>query len=119
MVTRALLAVIAWALACAAAAHGGGLDQQGCHHDRKRGGYHCHRAITTPLPPPSQQPKRSSTERSTFQSRMPCPSTGARRGPCPGYVVDHIQALKRGGFDHWSNMQWQTRDDARRKDRWE
>jgi hypothetical protein len=24
-------------------AHGGGLDQMGCHHDRKRGGYHCHR----------------------------------------------------------------------------
>ena len=25
------------------AAHGGGLDSLGCHHDRKRGGYHCHR----------------------------------------------------------------------------
>lgn len=24
-------------------AHGGGLDSSGCHHDRKRGGYHCHR----------------------------------------------------------------------------
>jgi len=24
-------------------AHGGGLDSYGCHHDRKRGGYHCHR----------------------------------------------------------------------------
>lgn len=24
-------------------AHGGGLDGHGCHHDRKRGGYHCHR----------------------------------------------------------------------------
>jgi len=22
--------------------HGGGLDAYGCHHDRKRGGYHCH-----------------------------------------------------------------------------
>jgi hypothetical protein len=27
------------------AAHGGGLDQFGCHHDRKRGGYHCHRGV--------------------------------------------------------------------------
>ncbi len=26
-----------------AIAHGGGLDTYGCHHDRKRGGYHCHR----------------------------------------------------------------------------
>jgi hypothetical protein len=25
-----------------ALAHGGGLDKNGCHHDRKNGGYHCH-----------------------------------------------------------------------------
>jgi hypothetical protein len=23
--------------------HGGGLDAHGCHHNRKAGGYHCHR----------------------------------------------------------------------------
>jgi endonuclease YncB( thermonuclease family) len=23
--------------------HGGGIDRYGCHHDRKQGGYHCHR----------------------------------------------------------------------------
>lgn len=23
--------------------HGGGLDKFGCHHNRKIGGYHCHR----------------------------------------------------------------------------
>jgi cysteinyl-tRNA synthetase len=22
--------------------HSGGTDKKGCHHDRKRGGYHCH-----------------------------------------------------------------------------
>lgn len=22
--------------------HGGGLDSNGCHHDRQNGGYHCH-----------------------------------------------------------------------------
>ena len=32
------------ALLCA---HGGGLDAQGGHHDRKNGGYHYHRAPTT------------------------------------------------------------------------
>ena len=26
-----------------ALAHGGGLDRNGGHHDRQRGGYHCHR----------------------------------------------------------------------------
>lgn len=25
--------------------HGGGLDGYGCHHNRKHGGYHCHRGI--------------------------------------------------------------------------
>lgn len=25
-------------------AHGGGLNAQGCHNDRKNGGYHCHRS---------------------------------------------------------------------------
>lgn len=26
-----------------AISHGGGLDKDGCHHDHKNGGYHCHR----------------------------------------------------------------------------
>lgn len=32
-------------LFCSAAAvhaHGGGTDKNGCHNDRKNGGYHCH-----------------------------------------------------------------------------
>ena len=37
----------------------------------------------------------------------------------PGYVIDHIIALKRGGPDNPSNMQWQTIDEAKAKDRWE
>ena len=31
------------ALAGNAWAHGGGLNKDGCHNDRKNGGYHCHR----------------------------------------------------------------------------
>jgi hypothetical protein len=37
----------------------------------------------------------------------------------PGYVVDHIVPLKRGGCDCPSNMQWQTVADAKAKDKWE
>jgi len=37
----------------------------------------------------------------------------------PGYVVDHITALKRGGTDSPTNMQWQTVEQAKRKDKWE
>lgn len=39
-----LLTFILLAFSSASAfAHGGGLDAYGCHHNRKAGGYHCHR----------------------------------------------------------------------------
>ena len=35
----------------------------------------------------------------------------------PGYVVDHITPLAKGGKDVPSNMQWQTIAEARAKDK--
>jgi len=35
----------------------------------------------------------------------------------PGYVVDHIVPLSKGGRDVPSNMQWQTVQDAKAKDK--
>ena len=37
-------------------AHGGKLDSKGCHHDRKNGGYHCHRSQATTPPKASSAP---------------------------------------------------------------
>ena len=37
----------------------------------------------------------------------------------PGYIIDHIIPLKEGGADAPSNMQWQTIEEAKAKDRWE
>lgn len=61
---RSHLVVVALALAVSplvsatAYAHGGGLNAQGCHNNRKTGDYHCHRAQKAkpkPKPTPSNQ----------------------------------------------------------------
>lgn len=62
---------------------------------------------------------RSSKAKDSFRQSHPCPSTGKSSGSCPGYVIDHVMALKRGGADAPGNMQWQTREAAKAKDRWE
>jgi hypothetical protein len=59
---------------------------------------------------------RSAAERLGFKRENPCPSTGQRSGGCPGHVIDHIYPLCAGGPDHRVNMQWQTVEDAKRKD---
>lgn len=66
-----------------------------------------------------QSIKRDSTQRAAFVRANPCPATGEPRGACPGWVVDHIKPLACGGADDPSNMQWQTTQDAKEKDRWE
>lgn len=62
---------------------------------------------------------RSYQAKAEFKRTHLCPSTNQPRGACPGYIVDHIIAIKRGGADSPSNMQWQTVEDAKAKDRWE
>jgi len=62
---------------------------------------------------------RDQAQRAAFMRLNPCPSTGLRRGKCPGYVVDHREALACGGADAPYNMQWQTKQAASDKDKWE
>jgi hypothetical protein len=57
--------------------------------------------------------KRSESAKRDFESR-----TGYPHGR-PGYVVDHIKPLACGGADDPSNMQWQTKAEAKAKDKWE
>ena len=63
--------------------------------------------------------KRSPVAKDHFKKAHPCPSTGKSSGACPGYVIDHVMPLKRGGRDAPDNMQWQTKEAAKLKDRTE
>ena len=80
-------------------------------------------ACTAVLPTPTVQRdahgriERSQAARAAFKREHPCPATQQPKGPCPGYVIDHVVPLKRGGADSPSNMQWQTVEDAKAKDR--
>jgi hypothetical protein len=77
--------------------HGAGLNAEGCHHDRKRGGYHCHRdggassrtdAVSTNSPAPSWiAPVRAPLNPGVFANCGEVRAAGAapvRRG-VPGY----------------------------------
>ena len=66
---------------------------------------------------PAHALPRSAAARAEFKRLQPCPATGQRRGACPGYVIDHIRPLCAGGPDTPANMQWQTVEDAKAKDR--
>jgi hypothetical protein len=44
-------------------AHGGGLNAEGCHHDRKHGGYHCHRASAVRSPTANYAPSPEDSSR--------------------------------------------------------
>lgn len=53
--SRYALTLIAFAWPGWAAAHGGGLNADGCHVNRKTGDYHCHRPPAESSPSPAAQ----------------------------------------------------------------
>src|SRR5438445_6961303 len=62
---------------------------------------------------------RSPEVKHEFQRQHPCPSTGRTTGACPAYIKDHVFPLACGGPDSIGNMQWQTIQAARAKDKGE
>lgn len=63
--------------------------------------------------------KRSQSAKAEFKAEHPCPASGATKGPCKGYVIDHVKPLACGGADAPVNMQWQTIAEGKAKDKWE
>lgn len=66
---------------------------------------------------PAHAADRSYKTRKAFMLEHPCPATGEVKGPCPGYVADHIIPLCAGGLDEPWNLAWQTVEDGKAKDR--
>lgn len=71
------------------------------------------------VPPTEARTVRSAAAKSAFKRQHPCPATGRAKGPCPGYVIDHVTPLACGGADDPANMQWQTVAEGKAKDKWE
>jgi endonuclease YncB( thermonuclease family) len=68
-------------------AHPGGLNAEGCHNDRKRGGYHCHRNSSSPAPRARPQTVYAAPTRSIYANCTEVRNAGAAplyRGN-PGY----------------------------------
>jgi hypothetical protein len=101
--------------------HGGSHSGHSSSHyssSYKAGGHRSTYAIAAPRDSHGKI-ARSQQAKSEFKHQHPCPSTGRSSGACPGYVIDHVQPLKRGGADAPSNMQWQTKEAAKAKDKTE
>jgi hypothetical protein len=76
--------LIASSLSTPVFAHGGGLNSEGCHNDRKNGGYHCHRA---PAPEPQTFYSEPSGSSGSFRNCKAARAAGAApvRIGDPGY----------------------------------
>jgi len=112
------VAVIAVSPALARGSHGGSTNPASSHHSSTHSSHHS-RAASGVKRDAHGRIARDPHAKESFRRAHPCPATGKTYGACPGWVVDHIHALKHGGADDPSNMQWQTRAAAKEKDKWE
>ena len=53
------------------------------------------------------------------QATAPLTSQWNCKGPCKGCEIDDVKTLACGGSDVPSNLQWQTAENCRAKDKWQ
>ncbi|WP_313144714.1 excalibur calcium-binding domain-containing protein [Stenotrophomonas sp.] len=69
LTVRLSLALIALAVPMTSVAHGGGLDKNGCHTNRRTGDYHCHRGAPVAAPRNVQPARNNLTPSPAGRSR--------------------------------------------------
>ena len=87
MRTACLALVLTCCAPMPALAHGGGLNAEGCHNNRKTGDYHCHRSPAPVAKPIALAPKSSAPRTTPFRNCTEARAAGAApvRAGDPGY----------------------------------
>lgn len=49
---------------------------------------------------------RSTSVLRAYQKLHPCPATGKTSGACPGWAINHVIPLAKGGCDSVINLMW-------------
>jgi hypothetical protein len=80
MLTGLFVAPMLSLLTASAHAHGGGLDADGCHTNRKTGEYHCHRGSSNAKPPSKGREASAESPRRSQVAGGPTCYTGPRGG---------------------------------------
>lgn len=72
------IAVLLMMISTSAFGHGGGLNADGCHNNRKIGGYHCHRGNGSGVPTAGvYRPNSASNASESFRNCTAARATGA------------------------------------------
>lgn len=95
-----LLFVCLYGIAGVALAHGGGLNAEGCHNDRKNGGYHCHRG---PAPLSTAEPRNTFAPAQSLRNRSSGGATGAYAN-CTAARAAGAAPVRRGDPGYGSHL---------------
>ncbi len=85
---RSAVALLLLAIPASVLAHGGGLDANGCHTNRKTGDYHCHRAPAPPPPAPVAAPRATTPSSSSVNSLYSSPAAAASGSAAAGVATE-------------------------------
>ncbi|MFH1724510.1 MAG: thermonuclease family protein [Elusimicrobiota bacterium] len=97
---KAAALLLAAILPVLAHAHRGGLDSHGCHHNRKAGGYHCHRGPLKGQDFASKAEMRKALaaegDSDDYYGRL---ADGCKKRESVSCCMDSVRGMKKGGFE--------------------